>query len=123
MTVLTQSVLPFLAIIVVLVVIHELGHFVTAKLSGVKVLEFGIGYPPRLFGVRYHDTDYTVNALPLGGLAALVDDGVAGSVAPAHVSVMGYQQAGLEVWRAQTAPAIVELLRGQGTDGVILAPV
>ena len=62
-------------------------------------------------------------ALPLGGLAALVDDGVVGSVAPAHVSVMGYQQAGLEVWRAQTAPAIVELLRGQGTDGVILAPV
>ena len=62
-------------------------------------------------------------ALPVSGLAALAGEGVVGSVAPAHVSVMGYQQAGLEVWRAQTAPAIVELLRGQGTDGLILAPV
>jgi len=62
-------------------------------------------------------------ALPLGGLAALVDEGRVGSVAPEHVSVMGYQQAGLEVWRNETAPAIVELLRAQGTDGLILAPV
>jgi D-proline reductase (dithiol) PrdB len=62
-------------------------------------------------------------ALPLGGLAVLAAEGRVGSVAPRHVSVMGYQQAGLEVWRAETAPAIVELLRDQGTDGLILAPV
>jgi D-proline reductase (dithiol) PrdB len=62
-------------------------------------------------------------ALPLGGLATLVAEGRIGSVAPNHVSVMGYQQAGLEVWRRDTAPAIVDLLRGQGTDGLILAPV
>jgi D-proline reductase (dithiol) PrdB len=62
-------------------------------------------------------------ALPLGGLAALVAEGRVGSVAPRHVSVMGYQQAGLEVWRAETAPAIVELLRHDQTDGLILAPV
>jgi D-proline reductase (dithiol) PrdB len=62
-------------------------------------------------------------ALPLGGLAALVAEGRIGSVAPRHVSVMGYQQAGLEVWRQETSPAIVELLRDQETDGLILAPV
>jgi hypothetical protein len=62
-------------------------------------------------------------ALPLAGLATLVGEGRVGSVAPSHVSVMGYQQAGLEVWRHETAPAIVELLRDQGTDGLILAPV
>lgn len=62
-------------------------------------------------------------ALPLAGLADLAAEGVVGSVAPAHVSVMGYQQAGLEVWRSETAPAVVELLRDQGTDGLILAPV
>jgi D-proline reductase (dithiol) PrdB len=62
-------------------------------------------------------------ALPLGGLAALATEGRVGSVAPRHVSVMGYQQAGLDVWRHETAPAIVELLRDQGTDGLILAPV
>lgn len=62
-------------------------------------------------------------ALPLGGLAALASEGRVGSVAPNHVSVMGFQQAGLEVWRNETAPAIVELLRDQQTDGLILAPV
>lgn len=62
-------------------------------------------------------------ALPLKGLAALAEEGRVGSVAPRHLSVMGYQQAGLEVWRRETAPAIVEVLRGQGTDGLILAPV
>jgi D-proline reductase (dithiol) PrdB len=62
-------------------------------------------------------------ALPLAGLAALAAEGRIGSVAPRHISVMGYQQAGLEVWRHETAPAIVELLRDQGTDGLILAPV
>jgi hypothetical protein len=61
--------------------------------------------------------------LPLAGLATLVAEGRVGSVSPSHVSVMGYQQAGLEVWRHETAPAIVELLRDQGTDGLILAPV
>lgn len=62
-------------------------------------------------------------ALPLAGLAALVAEGRVGSVAPRHVSVMGYQQAGLGDWRAETAPAIVELLRDDGVDGLILAPV
>jgi D-proline reductase (dithiol) PrdB len=62
-------------------------------------------------------------ALPLDGLASLVAEGRVGSVAPHHVSVMGYQQAGLEVWRRETAPAIVGLLRGEDTDGLILAPV
>lgn len=62
-------------------------------------------------------------ALPLRGLAALVSEGRVGSVAPSHYSVMGYQQAGLEVWRAETAPAIVARLRGEAVDGVVLGPV
>lgn len=62
-------------------------------------------------------------ALPVEGLAALVAEGRVGSVAPSHVSVMGFQEAGLEVWRQETAPAVIDLLRSQGTDGVVLAPV
>jgi D-proline reductase (dithiol) PrdB len=62
-------------------------------------------------------------ALPLRGLAALVAEGRVGSVAPRHISVMGYQQAGLEGWRTHTAPAVVDLLRDDGVDGLILAPV
>jgi D-proline reductase (dithiol) PrdB len=62
-------------------------------------------------------------ALPIDILDELVAEGRVGSAAPAHVSVMGYQEAGLEVWRHETAPAIVDLLRSQGTTGVVLAPV
>lgn len=62
-------------------------------------------------------------ALPLGALAALVAEGRVGSMAPSHYSVMGYQQAGLEVWRAETAPAIVTRLRDEAVDGMVLAPV
>ena len=62
-------------------------------------------------------------ALPVDVLDSLVAEGVVGAAGPDHVSVMGFQQAGLEVWRARTAPAIVEVLRDQRTDGVVLAPV
>ncbi len=62
-------------------------------------------------------------ALPIDVLRALVAEGTAGAAARSHFSVMGYQQAGLGVWRTQTAPAIVDVLRSEGADGVILAPV
>ena len=74
MTVLFQSILPFLAIIVVLIVIHELGHYITAKLFGVKVLEAGIGYPPRIWGFKRGDTEYTINAIPLGGFVRMLGE-------------------------------------------------
>ena len=62
-------------------------------------------------------------ALPTDVLAELASDGVVGGSTARHVSVMGYQQAGLEVWRRETAPAIAALLREDGADGVVLAPV
>jgi D-proline reductase (dithiol) PrdB len=62
-------------------------------------------------------------SLPVDVLDELVADGMVGRAAPSHFSVMGYQQAGLDLWRARTAPAIVETLRAEQTDGVILAPV
>ncbi|MHB8377883.1 MAG: M50 family metallopeptidase [Dehalococcoidia bacterium] len=74
MDVLTHSVLPFVGILLALVVIHELGHYVTAKLFGVKVLEAGVGYPPRIWGFKWRDTEYTVNALPLGGFVRLLGE-------------------------------------------------
>ncbi|MDQ1397392.1 MAG: D-proline reductase (dithiol) PrdB [Acidimicrobiaceae bacterium] len=62
-------------------------------------------------------------ALPTDILDALVAEGRVGAAAPAHVSVMGYQEAGLDRWRHETAPAVVALLQDQRTDGVVLAPV
>lgn len=62
-------------------------------------------------------------ALPLDVLDVLISEGVVGAQTPTHVSVMGYQQHGLQVWREETAPQIVELLRSESSDGVVLAPV
>ena len=74
MNVILQNVLPFVGVLIVLVVIHELGHFATAKLFGVKVLEFGIGFPPRAFGFKRGETEYTINFLPLGGFVRLLGE-------------------------------------------------
>ncbi len=74
MDVIFKSLLPFLGIIITLIVIHELGHFVTAKMAGVKVLEFGLGYPPRIWGVKRGETEYTVNAVPLGGFVRMLGE-------------------------------------------------
>ncbi len=52
-------------------IIHEFGHFVIAKKFGVRVEEFGIGYPPRLFGKQFGDTLYSVNLVPLGAFVKI----------------------------------------------------
>jgi len=57
--------------LVVLILAHEFGHFITAKMFGVRVEEFGIGYPPRLFGKQIGETLYSVNLLPLGGFVRI----------------------------------------------------
>jgi len=54
-----------------LTVIHELGHFILAKRFGVKVEEFGIGYPPRLFGKKFGETIYSLNLLPFGAFVKI----------------------------------------------------
>jgi regulator of sigma E protease len=56
----------FIVALFVAIYVHELGHFITAKRAGVKVEEFGIGLPPRLFGIKRGETIYSVNAIPLG---------------------------------------------------------
>ena len=62
----------FIFILGFLVVIHELGHFVVARLAGIRVLEFGIGFPPRAKVLRSEgETLYTLNWLPLGGFVKL----------------------------------------------------
>jgi len=59
-------VILFIAALFVAIGLHELGHFVTAKRAGVKVEEFGIGLPPRLFGIKRGETIYSLNAIPVG---------------------------------------------------------
>jgi len=66
-----MTVILFILVLVVLIVVHELGHFIVAKLSGMRVDEFGVGYPPRAWGIKKGGTEYTLNWLPFGGFVRI----------------------------------------------------
>lgn len=72
------TILAFIIILSVLVLIHELGHFLVAKKLGIKVEEFGYGFPPRMFGIKRGETLYSVNWLPVGGFVKLYGEDDAG---------------------------------------------
>jgi len=65
------SVLVFFIVLSILIIVHELGHFIVARKTGVMVEEFGFGLPPRLFGKKIGETIYSINALPFGGFVRL----------------------------------------------------
>jgi regulator of sigma E protease len=68
------TILAFLGVLAVVIVAHELGHFATAKACGIKVEEFGLGYPPRLFGIKRGETVYSLNIIPLGGFTKMAGE-------------------------------------------------
>lgn len=74
------SILVFFLVLSLLVIVHELGHFLVAKRNGIWVEEFGFGLPPKVFGKKIGDTIYSINALPFGGFVRLhgemTEDGV-----------------------------------------------
>jgi regulator of sigma E protease len=70
----TNALIPFFIILLGLIVLHEAGHYFTAKLFGVKVLEAGIGLPPKIAGFRWRDTDYTLNAIPIGAFVRMLGE-------------------------------------------------
>jgi regulator of sigma E protease len=68
------TVAAFIGILVLLVLVHELGHFVTAKWAGITVEEFGIGFPPRIGSVMWRGTRYSLNWIPLGGFVKMLGE-------------------------------------------------
>jgi len=67
-----MSIVIFILVLVVLIVVHELGHFFAAKMAGMRVDEFGIGYPPKALTVaKKGDTEYTLNWFPFGGFVKI----------------------------------------------------
>ena len=68
------NLLIFIATLLVLVVIHELGHFIAARKFNIKVEEFGFGIPPRVFGKKFGETLFSLNLLPLGGFVKLLGE-------------------------------------------------
>ncbi len=72
-----MSILIFLGVLFALVLVHELGHFAVAKWTGMRVDEFGIGFPPKIFGIKRGGTEYTFNLFPIGGFVKIRgEDGV-----------------------------------------------
>ena len=65
------TILATLAVLGILILIHELGHFLAAKISKVRVERFSLGFPPRLVGKKIGETDYCISAIPLGGYVKL----------------------------------------------------
>lgn len=66
-----MSVLIFIIILAVLILVHEFGHFIVAKKSGIRVDEFGLGFPPKIFSKQWGSTLYTLNAIPFGGFVKI----------------------------------------------------
>jgi len=69
-----MSILLFLAVLFVLILVHEWGHYITAKLTGMKVEEFGIGFPPKVWSKKKGETEYSLNALPIGGFVRILGE-------------------------------------------------
>ncbi len=76
------TLISFLIVLGILVFIHELGHFIIAKLSGVGVLKFSLGFGPKIIGIKRGETEYLISALPLGGYVKMVGESTDEEVKP-----------------------------------------
>lgn len=92
------TLLIFLLVISVLIFVHELGHFVVAKRSGMRVEEFGFGFPPKLWGFKWKGTLYSINAIPFGGFVRIYGEEGEHRNAPGSFSNSG--------WLAQLAVVV-----------------
>jgi regulator of sigma E protease len=81
------SIIIFIIILTALVFVHEFGHFIVAKKGGIRVDEFGIGFPPKLFSWKRGETLYTVNLIPFGGFVKIFGE------TPDHESIDGPDKA------------------------------
>src|SRR5512134_44227 len=86
-----MTILVAIIVLGVLIFVHELGHFLVAKRSGVGVLKFSLGFGPKLFGVKRGETEYLVSAIPLGGYVKLVGESEGEDIPP--------EQAGRSFWQ------------------------
>jgi len=66
-----MTILIFIISLALLILVHEFGHFIVAKKSGIRVDEFGLGFPPKLIAKKWGETTYTLNAIPFGGFVKI----------------------------------------------------
>lgn len=76
-----SAVIAFALVLIPAIIVHEFGHFLAARLIGVNVLEFGVGFPPRVVRLfRWKETDFTLNLLPIGGFVRPLGEDMIGPV-------------------------------------------
>lgn len=75
-----MSIIIFLIILALLILVHEFGHFIVAKKSGIRVDEFGLGFPPKIWSKKWGGTLYTLNAIPFGGFVKIFGEDSHGNV-------------------------------------------
>ncbi len=95
----------FVVVLTILLIIHEAGHFFVAKAAGVKVLEFGVGFPPRLLGLRHGETVYSLNAVPFGAFVKM-----AGEEDPTEARSLAGKSAGVRLLVLGAGPFMNALL-------------
>src|SRR4051812_47881511 len=96
-----MTVIIFIIVLAALVFVHELGHFLAAKLSGIRVDEFGLGFPPKIFGFKKGETTYTLNAIPFGGFVKIFGED------PNEESIQGPDSSRSFVHKPKTIQALV----------------
>src|SRR3990167_8764733 len=64
----------FIICIGILIFVHELGHFIAARIRGIRVLKFSLGFGPKIIGKKIGDTEYLISALPLGGYVKMAGE-------------------------------------------------
>ena len=110
------AVVAFALVLIPAIIIHELGHFLAAKLVGINVLEFGIGFPPRVGRLfMWGETEFTLNALPIGGFVRPLGEDMIG---PAAADKVKRDRVVLEQRRAELVRVVSEreMLRLRGVD-------
>jgi regulator of sigma E protease len=103
------SILSAVIIFGVLIIVHETGHFLMAKRSGVRVIRYSVGYPPKLFGIRRGETEYAFGATPMGGYVRMLGDEVAEE--PTAETLEGYVK--------EVQLDLIEAARQHGTAGAL----
>jgi regulator of sigma E protease len=109
------SILYAALVFAVLVVVHEAGHFAMAKKVGVRVLRFSVGYPPKLFGFRRGETEYSVGATPFGGYVRMLGDEV-GEKPTADELTLYLHEIGLDLIGAARERSVIQADAGFDDD-------